>query len=49
MTPLVTEMHSIKLSFSPKTANARIAAKIGPVVKLMQLESVRGMNAMAAY
>ena len=48
-TPLATEMLSIKLSLSPKTAKARIAAKMGPVVKLMQLESVRGINDMAAY
>jgi hypothetical protein len=37
------------LNFSRIKTKAKIAAKIGPVVKLIVLESARGIKAIAAY
>jgi hypothetical protein len=50
--PIIPRMivnNSGTLNFSLIMQNANMAAKIGPVVKLMVLERARGMNAMAAY
>ena len=43
MIPMITAMSSGRVNFSRMRMKAIIAENIGPVVKLMQLESVRGI------
>ena len=47
--PMAIATISARVNFSLIRRNAIMAAKIGPVVKLIQLESVRGMRLIAAY